>query len=161
MALDLIAELESIIDVLTDAGIEYAVCGGLALGILGHPRMTKDIDLLILPGDVDRSLRSVKTLGYDIPARKLVFRAGGKTEQVMQRVSKLDPETNQLLPIDFLLVTSVFEDVWATRLVATYRERTIHVVSADGLVTMKTLANRPQDLADIAALQRGTDDEEA
>jgi hypothetical protein len=79
----------------------------------------------------------------------------------MQRVSKLDPETNQLLPIDFLLVTPVFEDVWATRLVAAYRERTIHVVSAPGLVTMKTLANRPQDLADIAALQRVPGDDEA
>ncbi len=160
MALDLIAELESIIDTLAREGVEYAVCGGLALGILGHPRMTKDIDLLILPGDVDRSLRAVKTLGYDIPARKMVFRAGSETEQVMQRISKLDPETNQLLPIDFLLVTPVFEAVWATRLVATYRERTIYVVSAVGLVTMKTLANRPQDLADIAALQRVPDDDE-
>jgi hypothetical protein len=160
MALDLIAELESIIDALEHDGVEYAVCGGLALGILGHPRMTTDIDLLIRPGDIERSLRAVKTLGYDIPARKIVFRAGSDSEQVMQRISKLDPDTNQLLPIDFLLVTPVFEDVWATRLVATYRERTIHVVSASGLVTMKTLANRPQDLADIAALQRVRDDEE-
>ena len=79
----------------------------------------------------------------------------------MQRVSKLDPETNQLLPIDFLLVTPVFHEVWASRLVARYRDRTIHVVSAEGLVTMKVLANRPQDLADIAALQRVQDDEEA
>lgn len=46
MALDLIAELESILDALAAETIEYAVCGGLALGILGHPRMTKDIDLL-------------------------------------------------------------------------------------------------------------------
>jgi hypothetical protein len=52
MPLDLIAELESIIDALVREGVEYAVCGGLALGILGHPRMTTDIDLLILPGDV-------------------------------------------------------------------------------------------------------------
>lgn len=160
MALDLIEELESIVDALAAEAVEYAVCGGLALGILGHPRMTKDIDLLIRPADLDRALLVVKVLGYDIPARQMVFRAGSATEQIMRRVSKLDPETNQLLPIDFLVLTPVFDAVWAGRIAATYRDRTIHVVSPDGLVTMKTLANRPQDRADIAALQRIADDEE-
>ncbi|MGE0403366.1 MAG: hypothetical protein AB7T06_42050 [Kofleriaceae bacterium] len=46
MALDIIAELEAIIDALDAAGIEYAVCGGLAVGILGLPRATKDMGLL-------------------------------------------------------------------------------------------------------------------
>ncbi len=160
MALDLIAEFELIIDALTAEAVEYAVCGGLALGILGHPRMTKDIDLLIRPADLDRALGAVKVLGFDIPARQMVFRQGSATEQIMRRVSKLDPETNQLLPIDFLVLTPVFDTVWKSRIVATYRDRTIHVVSPDGLVTMKTLANRPQDLVDIAALQRIADDEE-
>lgn len=161
MALDLIAELESIVDALANARVEYAVCGGLALGILGHPRMTKDIDLLIRPVDLAAALAAVKPLGYDIPARKTVFRAGTPSVQEMQRVSKLDSETNQLLPLDFLLVTPVFEQVWETRLVAAYGARTIQVVSADGLVTMKKLANRLQDLADIAALQRIRDGEES
>jgi hypothetical protein len=161
VALDLITELEAIVDAFARDGLDYAVCGGLALGILGHPRMTKDIDLLVVASDLDRCIRAVKSLGFDIPARRTVFRAGTPTEQIMQRVSKLDPVTNQLLPLDFLLVTPVFESVWATRLVAAYRDRTIHVVSSEGLVTMKTLANRPQDLADIAALQRlGHDEEE-
>jgi len=153
VALDVIAELEAIVDVLDREGIDYAICGGLALGILGHPRMTKDIDVLIAPEELERSLRAVKSIGFDIPARKTVFRAGTPTEQRMQRVSKLDPETNSLLPLDFLLATPVFASVWATRIAAEYRGREIKVVSPDGLVTMKRFANRPQDLADIAALE--------
>lgn len=160
MSLDMIAELEGIIDALERDGIEYAICGGLALGILGHPRMTKDIDVLIQADDLDRSLRAVKGIGFDIPAKRTVFRAGSPTEQLMQRVSKLDPETNNLLPLDFLLVTPVFESVWSTRILAQYRARTIKVVSAEGLVTMKRLASRPQDLADIAALENPDGTEE-
>ena len=154
MALDLIAELEAVVDAFGREGIEYAVCGGLALGILGHPRMTKDIDLLVPALQLDRALAVVRRLGFDIPARRTVFQSQTPTEQIMQRISKLDPESNQLLPLDFLVVTPVFAEVWAGRLVAAYRERTIHVVSAAGLVTMKRLANRPQDLADIAALEQ-------
>lgn len=158
MALDLIAELEAVVDALERAGIDYAVCGGLALGILGHPRMTKDIDLLIAPADLDRAMAAVKAIEFDIPARRMVFRQGKPTEQVTQRLSKLDPDTGALLAVDFLLVTDVSAAVWASRIRVAYRDREMRVVSAEGLVTMKRLAGRPQDLADIAALEQ-TDDE--
>ena len=160
MALDIIFELEGLVDALDQEGIDYAVCGGLALGILGHPRMTKDIDLLVRKEDVERALHVAKQQGFDVPARQMVFRAGQPDEHVMHRRSKLDPETSALLPVDFLVVTPIFETVWATRIGASYRERTIKVVSADGLATMKRLAGRPQDLVDIAALEALHDDRE-
>lgn len=31
-------ELDSLIDALRSAGIDYAVCGGMAMAIHGHPR---------------------------------------------------------------------------------------------------------------------------
>lgn len=160
MALDIIAELEGLVDALDVEGVDYAVCGGLALGILGHPRMTKDIDLLVLGADIERALEVAKQRGFDVPARQLVFRAGQPNEQQMHRRSKLDPETNALLPVDFLVVMPIFEDVWAGRIGASYRERTIKVVSPEGLATMKRLAGRPQDLVDIAALEALHDDRE-
>jgi hypothetical protein len=39
--LDLEAELDAVIGALSHAGIEYAVCGGLAMAIHGKPRATK------------------------------------------------------------------------------------------------------------------------
>jgi hypothetical protein len=153
MALDIIAELEGLVDALDAEGVDYAVCGGLALGILGHPRMTKDIDVLVLHEDLQNALAIANKQGFDVPARPMVFRAGLPEEQQMHRRSKLDPETSALLPVDFLVVLPIFEDVWAGRIGASYRERTIKVVSPEGLATMKRLAGRPQDLVDIAALE--------
>lgn len=159
MALDIIEELEAIIDAFDAEGIEYAVCGGLAVGILGLPRATKDIDLLVRREDVDRAKATVKAIGFDIPAKRMVFRQGAPDEQEMHRQSKLDPETNDLMPLDLLVVMPIFEEVWATRIELPYRERKIKVVSREGLVTMKTRSGRPQDLVDIERLQ--FDDEEA
>lgn len=160
MALDLIAELEAVIAALESAAIDYALCGGLAVAAHGHVRTTKDIDLLVMPADVPQILALAKALGFDVPSRKMVFRAGRPDEHHMQRVSKLDPETNDLLSLDLLFATTVYEEPWKGRTRIPWRGTTLRIVSRDGLATMKRLAGRPQDLADIAALEQ-IDDEEA
>jgi hypothetical protein len=160
MALDLIAELEAVIAALEASSIEYALCGGLAVAAHGHVRTTKDIDLLVRPEDVPQILVIAKSLGFDVPSRKMVFRAGHDDEHHMQRVSKLDPETNDLLSLDLLLVGPVYESSWSSRTRIPWRATNLQIVSRAGLATMKRLAGRPQDLADIAALDR-IDDEEA
>jgi hypothetical protein len=163
MALDIIAELEAIIDALDAAGVDYAVCGGLAMGILAVPRMTKDIDLLVRESDVVRAKAVVKSVGFDIPAKPMTFelvdvgRISGRAEDA--RVSKLDPATSNLLSLDFLVVEPVFHEVWDTRIVVGYLNRKVKVVSVDGLVTMKTRAGRPTDLRDIEQLKFSDDDE--
>lgn len=160
MALDIIAELEGLVDALAAARIDYALCGGLALGILGHPRMTKDIDLLVRSEDVQRALQVATKRGFDVPARPMVFKAGQPDEHRMHRLSKLDPDSNALLPVDFLVVMPVFETVWAGRVELPRRDGTIWVVSREGLATMKRLAGRPQDLVDILRLEGNDDGEE-
>lgn len=159
MPLDIITELVAIIDALEVDRVDYAVCGGLAMGILAVPRMTKDIDLLVRESDVVRAKALVKAIGFDIPAKPMTFRQGSPDEQKMHRVSKLDPDTSNLLSLDFLVVEPVFEDVWETRIVARYLNRNVKVVSVDGLVTMKTRAGRPQDLRDIELLKFADGDE--
>jgi hypothetical protein len=42
-----------------------------------------------------------------------------------------------------------------------WKGRVVRVVSVDGLITMKRLASRPQDLADIAKLSGDADDEDS
>ncbi len=159
MALDLIAELEALVDALAVASIEYALCGGLAVAVHGHPRATRDIDLLVQPHDVARISTIAKALGFDIPSRKMVFRAGKPDEHHMQRVSKLDPDTHEMLSLDLLFVGPVHQITWDERTVIPWRSRNLRIVSRDGLATMKRLAGRPQDLADIAALESTEDDE--
>lgn len=162
MALDIIDELLAVAAALTEAGIEHAVCGGLALAIHGHPRMTDDLDLLVRESDVARALEVVRGLGFDIPARVMTFGRRTGVVRTMNRVSKLDPATGALLPLDLLHAVGVYEPVWASRVRYRLGDREIVVVSREGLATMKQIAGRPQDLVDLARLEgRATDEPDA
>lgn len=161
MSLDLIDELEALVAAISAGGIDYAVCGGLALGIHGHPRMTKDIDLLVREEDVEPVLEIAKLRGFDIPARGMTFGLRTGTPRVVHRVSKLDPETGRLMPLDLLVVNPELAQVWSERELYKRRSSEIHVVSRAGLITMKRIAARPQDLVDISKLEGSDDDSEA
>ena len=56
------------------------------------------------------------------------------------------------LTIDLLVVCPVFETVWAERERIAWSGLQMQVVSREGLATMKSLAGRQQDLADLEAL---------
>jgi hypothetical protein len=158
VALDLIAELEGLVQGCEAAGIEFALCGGLAVAIHGHPRATMDIDLLIRDDKLDEALRVARQLGFDLPARKMTFGLPTGATREVQRVSKLDATTNALMSLDLLIVSPELQSVWDGRITVRWRERDLSIVSRAGLVTMKRIAGRPQDLADIAALEAADDE---
>lgn len=159
MVLDLIAELEALLETFERGGIDYALCGGLAVAVHGHPRATMDIDLLVRAEQLTSAIQVARGAGFDVPARKMMFGLRTGNPREMQRVSKLDPETNELLSLDLIVVGPGLEDVWNGRVVVAWRTRNVSIVSRAGLVAMKRLAGRPQDLADIAILE-GTDDDD-
>jgi predicted nucleotidyltransferase len=47
-----------------DAGIPYAVIGGLASAVHGRPRFSEDIDLLVRPVDAERALEALAAAGF-------------------------------------------------------------------------------------------------
>ena len=69
----------------------------------------------------------------------------------MRRSSKIAGEDT--LTLDLLLVDSNLEEVWRTRERVATDQGKVWVVSRQGLIRMKTWANREQDLADIRRLQ--------
>lgn len=52
--MDLYAELIAVIDLLNAEGIEYAVCGGIAVALHGYVRFTHDLDILVRSEDTSR-----------------------------------------------------------------------------------------------------------
>ena len=81
----------------------------------------------------------------------------GKGVIEIRRVSKIDPTSRHVLTLDMILVTDAIRNVWETRLRATLEGGKLSVVSRDGLVTLKQISGRPQDLADIFALTEDAD----
>lgn len=142
---DLLTELSQITESLEQHNIEYAVCGGLALTILGFPRATFDIDILIRNESLEQSFGIAKTLGFDIHGLDMSFK---ERAVEIRRVSKIDDD-GEVLSLDFLLVTPAVEDVWGDRKTVNWKGRPMSIVSHAGLIRMKELAGRPKDLIDI------------
>lgn len=156
MAPDLIEETRRLIRVLGERRIEYALCGGLAVALHGAPRATKDIDLLVRPEDEERALTAAESLGYTERASPMTFGAGTSQERRVRRISKIDG--GNVLTIDFLVVTPALADVFAGRTAYDWEGTPLTVVSREGLIRMKRLAGRLQDLADVERLEGGDGD---
>lgn len=58
-----------------------------------------------------------------------------------------------LMTVDFILVTKSMEDVWTGRELREWQSGRAWVVSRSGLIKMKMLAGRDQDMLDIKKLQ--------
>jgi hypothetical protein len=147
----LLEEFKSITGALNDSGIDYAVCGGWAMAIHGLARATIDIDLLILADDLDRAWDLAKQNDYDIEGKPLHF-ADGAIE--IRRISKLDPESNNLFTVDFLLVTPPLNEVWYGRELVEWEDGKTWAVSKAGLIKLKKISDREQDHLDIKELER-------
>jgi hypothetical protein len=147
-------ELRNLISALDRDKIEYALCGGIAMAIHGRPRATVDIDILIAPESLPQILRIAETLGYAIRGLDMSF---GKDAIEIRRVSKIDRATRFVLTLDMILVTDAIRDVWETRVRANLEGGKLSVVSREGLIALKKISGRPQDIADISALREDSD----
>jgi hypothetical protein len=148
---NLVDELHAIAAALTGAGISYAVCGGVAVTIYGATRSTKDIDVLVGPEDLARTLDAVRPLGYAFAALPMVFDEGTERERHVQRVSKVSQ--GQHLVLDLLLARSSLAGLLDDRIEVMLPEGALSVVSRDTLLRMKRMAARSQDLADLERLE--------
>ena len=152
--MDLIEELIGLCSAFDAAGVEYAVCGGIALAIHGHPRFTKDIDILIRANDLERALAAAAKIGFILEGGKITFRTGTPDERSMFRVSRA--RGSHLITLDLLLAGPAYESVWRSRRTVDFQGRVVAVVSREGLIEMKLAAGRGQDLLDIEKLREST-----
>ena len=145
----LLDELSQLVSTFERNGIEYAVCGGLAMAVHGFARATLDIDVLIRPESLEKVYAVGKEHGYDIRGLDISFK---ERAVEIRRVSKIDDE-GEVLSLDLLLVTPHVKDVWESKEEIDFAGSQLTVVSREGLIKMKKLAGRPQDLADIERLE--------
>jgi hypothetical protein len=112
---------------LTALGVPHALVGGLAVGIHGHPRATKDVDFI------------VGQEAFATTSPLLTFR-----EELAEVVRWGVVDLIAALPDDPVLVAELVEG----------RSGHVPVVGIEVLVVMKLRASRSQDLADVEALVR-------
>lgn len=148
--MDLYDEFASIIAVLEERKVPYAVCGGMAMAVHGFPRATLDVDLLVPVEAAEQVFAAVLPLGYDVVSDPMSF-ADGTVE--IRRVTKIDPVARDVLSLDLLLATPVAAAAWESRVRVAWELGEITVVSRDGLIALKHLRGSGQDQDDIRNLK--------
>lgn len=148
--MDLLVELKKITQNLDKAGIDYALCGGLAIAIYARPRATLDIDIMIQPDFLSATKSAVRGLGYTMASAPMDFDGG---DVKLQRLSKLDKATGEYFVLDLLMVTLEIESAWNDRKTVEWEGHRLKVVSPQGLILLKSLRNSGQDKEDIEYLR--------
>lgn len=126
--------------------VPYAVMGGLAVRAHGIPRPTYDVDLAILADrDVLRSV--IKEI------RKIGFYEKGWVDNVsglpfIKAATFI--EGRSLVADIFLAETDFLRSLMSRRIRDTVNGFEAWLVTAEDLILLKLISNRPRDIADIA-----------
>ena len=147
--MDLHPDFKDLLAEFARSKVSYVVLGGYAVGYHAKPRATKDLDLL-LSGLADNLQRAADALA-----------AFGAPAHVVESVRTLAPTEIAFLgtpPVRVDLLRSAdgidAESVIARATTALVGGLAIPIVALDDLIANKRAAARPQDLADVALLER-------
>ncbi|HZD59644.1 MAG TPA: nucleotidyl transferase AbiEii/AbiGii toxin family protein [Anaerolineae bacterium] len=134
---------------LESVGIDFMLCGGIAVWVYGRRRETTDVDFLVRERDVNEALEALKESDFDIKRTDLRW-----LYQAFKDDTKVD---------------LIFEAMGAVRLTseveahAQARELfgyTYKVISPEDLIIMKAHSmseERPRDWYDALSVLKGTD----
>ncbi|HXK20393.1 MAG TPA: nucleotidyl transferase AbiEii/AbiGii toxin family protein [Polyangiaceae bacterium] len=133
---------------LTELQVPVAVIGGVAASLLGRPRVTKDVDLVVLADeDAWRSLLEAG-LRHGVEARIPDALEFARTSRVL--LLRHQPTG---IEVDLSFAALPFElELIERASVRVVRGVSFRVATPEDIVIMKSLALRPRDIADIEAI---------
>ena len=142
---------------LADAGAEFVLVGGHAVAFHGHPRATKDMDVLIRAdaSNAEKVYRALAAFGaplqnFEVAAKDFATYDGmlqiGLPPRRVDIINRADGVS--------------FDEAVAEGSALTVEGRRIPVIGRAALIKNKRAAGRAQDVADVEALgQQGSADE--
>lgn len=149
-------QLVALLHRLTAAGVDFVVIGGVAVAVQGYGRATKDLDITY-----STTAANLERLGEVLVALRARLRGVADDEPfvpdaaMLRRIAILTLDTDEG-PLDLLFRPDgapPYERMRERADVVDLDGAAIHVVDVDDLLAMKRAAGRPQDLADIDALE--------
>jgi hypothetical protein len=132
------------------AEAKFMVVGAYAVGVHGRPRATKDLDVWVEPSGENAPKVIKALLDFGAPLMGLTARdleSPGVGLQIGMEPLRIDILTKVSGPS--------FEEAWPGRVEVPFSEDVrCPVIGLDALLANKRAAARPQDLADVAALEK-------
>lgn len=158
-------DIEGILEVLVDGGVEFLIIGGVAVGFHGYIRATKDVDIVPAPelDNLKRLASVLERLGAELD--------GAEDFESDELPDPLDPETlalggNWVLQtrlgyfdvLQWIGEEALWEKLSPTAVEVAIDALRVKVVSYENLVALKKLAGRGQDLEDLKKLREARED---
>ena len=140
--------LRELLRLLNAADVEATVIGGIAASLLGHPRVTNDVDALVLLPESDWKAFLDRAKKDGFPPR-------------VRRPLEMARETRMLLlrhkatriPVDLMIGAIDYEtDVVKRSKTIQSGNLFVPVPRPEDLIVMKAVARRPRDMADIEGI---------
>lgn len=148
---------------LSTDGVQYCLVGGVAVNLHGIPRMTYDVDLVVVPlAEQLRALHAaLEALGLRcrLPLKLEAFADPAYRREAVEKrnlvaVTYTDPN-DPLREVDVLVAPTVdASEIVARAVVLSLGDLDVRVASIQDLIAMKRASGRAQDLADVAHLER-------
>jgi predicted nucleotidyltransferase len=155
-------DFQTIFRELNSLDIDYLVVGGLAVNFHGIPRMTYDIDLMVLldPKNVLKLVTKLTQWGYkpkipvdprdladEMKRNSWIFEKGMKALNFYS-------ETLPIAEIDIVIDSPIpYEELKNRAIKVELQDEKIPTVSIHDLIELKLRAGRKQDLADVEHLK--------
>lgn len=151
--MDLAPDFDEFIASLTAHGVEFVIVGAYALAFHGAPPFTGDLDILVRPtlDNATRLLNALEAFGF--PVTELTPEAVADQRRMLQM---------GMPPVQIHVMSAIsgveWDEAWADRIEGPLGRHTVHFLGRESFLRNKRAAARPQDLADIDALQPGRDE---
>jgi len=147
--IEMLADWIELCGLLSAHGVEFLLVGGQAVIAHGYPRLTKDMDLWVRPTAEN---------GAKILAALAEF---GAASEGLRAEQFEDPRTLLVLgrdPFRIDILTDVpgvtFEGAWQRRAQVVLDGVVVPTIGKTDLIANKRAVGRPQDLADVAELEK-------
>ncbi|MEW6403278.1 MAG: hypothetical protein AB1649_15895 [Chloroflexota bacterium] len=131
---------------LEEAGISTMAIGGIAAGVWGEPRLTRDIDMKVLIHRKERA-RLLALLHEFTPLN-------ADPEEALRRFGVAFFHDPNRVRIDVMLADTIFDEtaIERARSIELSSEKTIRVCTAEDLIIYKMLSTRTKDRADVESI---------
>lgn len=143
--------------------VRFVIAGGVALNLLGVPRFTADIDLIVEleKENILRLAECMTKLGFKpkVPVKPEAF-ADPKNraewiEKKNMRVFSFQHPSRPYEVVDIFVQEPIpFDQLWEKREIVPFGNVSLPVIAIEHLIQLKKNAGRLQDISDIEALER-------
>ena len=150
--MELAPDFDEFIGSLTAHGVEFVVIGAYALAFHGAPRFTGDLDILVRPApdNASRLLAALEAFGF--PVAELSLDAIADRRRMLQM---------GIPPVQIHVMSAIsgveWDEAWSDRVEGSLGSHRVHFLGRETFLRNKRAAGRPKDLADIDALEPGSD----